>query len=234
MRRTDNPNIEILTLAVQRLGPLTEELVFLGGCAAGLLITDPAAPPIRATKDVDTIVELSSRGDYHRLGEQLRARGFSEDSSDGAPICRWRADALLLDVMPTDPQLLGFGNHWYLPALHTATLHTLPSGHSLRVVTAPYFLATKLEAFDGRGGDDYLLSHDIEDLVAVLDGRPELLHEIEHDPTELRLYLAERFQTLGGDRRFVDAMAGHLPADAASQQRLPALIERVHRLGRLP
>jgi len=46
------------------------------------------------------------------------------------------------------------------------------------MVLAPYFLATKLEAFDGRGKGDYLSSHDIEDIVAVLDGRPEILDEL--------------------------------------------------------
>lgn len=63
MARIQNPNIEILEMAVACLGALADEMVFLGGCATGLLITDKAAPPIRATQDVDAIVEMVSHGE---------------------------------------------------------------------------------------------------------------------------------------------------------------------------
>ena len=116
MRRAANPNLEIMEIAVARLGALAEEMVFLGGCATGLLITDAAAPPIRATKDVDVIVEVASLIEYHRLAKRLRELGFSEDQSPDAPICRWRAGGVLLDVMPTHPEIMGFGNEWYQPA----------------------------------------------------------------------------------------------------------------------
>ena len=53
MARIQNPNLEKLMLAVDQLGQLADERVFLGGCATGLLITDPAAPPIRVTQYVD-------------------------------------------------------------------------------------------------------------------------------------------------------------------------------------
>lgn len=91
MAREKNPNLEIMILAVEQLGELVDEMVFLGGCATGLLITDPAAPPIRVTRDVDAIVQVISRADYYQLSEKLRARGFKEDASEGAPICRWLA-----------------------------------------------------------------------------------------------------------------------------------------------
>lgn len=120
MPKTTHPNLEILEAAVHRLGPIADELVFLGGCATGLLITDPAAPPIRMTRDVDAITDVASRGDYHRLSERLRERGFREDQSAGAPLCRWRHGSVILDVMPSDPTLLGFGSPWYQPALETA------------------------------------------------------------------------------------------------------------------
>ena len=80
--------------------------------------------------------------------------------------------------MPTDTIILGFGNKWYAPAAEKTDLVQLPSGKSIRMVSAPYFLITKLEAFDGRGKGDYLASHDIEDLIAVLDGRPAIIGEV--------------------------------------------------------
>lgn len=139
MVRAQNPNLEILELAVERLGPLADQMVFLGGCATGLLITDPAAPPIRVTRDVDTIVQVASLAEYHRLSERLREIGFKEDTSDGAPLCRWIADLVILDVMPTESSILGFGNRWYTPAIHHAEVVWLPSGKSIRWFLRPIF-----------------------------------------------------------------------------------------------
>lgn len=84
MAREQNPNIEILQIAAKALGPLCNELVFLGGCATGLLITDSAAPPVRVTRDVDTVTEIASVAEYHEMGKRLRDRGFNVDpSKDG-------------------------------------------------------------------------------------------------------------------------------------------------------
>jgi hypothetical protein len=98
MIRAQNPNIRILELAVERLGSLANDMVFLGGCATGLLITDPAAPPIRATQDVDVITEVASLAAYHRLSQRLREQGFAEDQSPDAPICRWVSAGVVLAV----------------------------------------------------------------------------------------------------------------------------------------
>ncbi|WP_197722158.1 hypothetical protein [Sulfuriflexus mobilis] len=212
-------------LAVDQLGELADEMVFLGGCATGLLITDPAAPPIRVTRDVDAIVQVVSRADYYQLSEKLRARGFTEDISDDAPICRWVADNIILDVMPIDTQILGFGNKWYAPAAANAKLIGLPTGKKISMVSAPYFLITKLEAFDGRGGGDYLASHDIEDIIAVLDGRPAIVDEVKQAESNLAKELSERFQGLLQDSRFVESVSGHMPTDETSQARVIVILD---------
>ena len=128
-----NPNLEILMVAADRLGPLAHEMVFVGGCATGLLVTDLAAAPVRPTKDVDVITEVATLADYHALAEKLRNRGFTEDQSINAPICRWVAEGVKLDVMPTDPVILGFGSEWYGPALQNAETVELPSGSRIRI-----------------------------------------------------------------------------------------------------
>ncbi|MEJ2378037.1 MAG: hypothetical protein P8Y71_22530 [Pseudolabrys sp.] len=212
---------------MDHLGPLADDMVFLGGCATGLLLTDPGAPPIRATSDVDVITEVASLADYHRLSGQLRNRGFREDQHPDAPICRWVLEAVVLDVMPTKPEILGFGNEWYQPALNTAVAVELPSGNRIRMVTAPYFLATKLAAFDGRGNGDYLMSHDMEDIVAVLDGRPGIAEEVATADGALRAHLALRFAALLADDNFVAAVPGHLAGDTSSPARLPIVMERI-------
>lgn len=72
-----NPNIQILEAAVARLGTLAEKMAFVGGCATGLLLTDPAASPVRATLDVDVIVEVATLARYYWLSDQLRHIGLS-------------------------------------------------------------------------------------------------------------------------------------------------------------
>ena len=231
MIRNRNPNLEILILAIEQLGGLTDEMVFLGGCATGLLITDSAAPPIRGTRDVDAIVQVVSLADYYQLSEKLRVQGFKEDVSEGAPICRWLAENVILDVMPTDTKILGFGNRWYAPAMQNSEVIKLPGGKKIHMVSAPYFLITKLEAFDGRGSGDYLLSHDIEDIIAVLDGRPDIVEEVKRSEPELAGELAERFKSLLQDNRFRDAVSGHMPSDETSQARVSVILKIIKELG---
>lgn len=224
MARAQNPNLEILMMAVDQLGELASELVFVGGCATGLLITDVAAPPIRITRDVDAIVQVTTIGDYHQFSVKLRAKGFQEDTEDGAPICRWAAGTIILDVMPTNERILGFGNPWYAEAAQHAATVQLPSGTKIKMISVPYFLITKLEAFEGRGRGDFLMSHDIEDIVAVIDGRPGLLNEMEQASHALRIELAARLKKLLEIKAFINAVAGHMPTDPASQARVPAII----------
>lgn len=230
MADNQNPNYEILLLAVDQLGILADEMVFLGGCATGLLITDSAAPTIRPTKDVDAIVQAATKADYYKLSDRLRAQGFSEDTSDGAPLCRWITKDVTLDVMPTEAEVLGFGNKWYVSAVDNAETVKLQNNAIIRVVSAPYFLVTKLEAFDGRGSGDYLLSHDIEDIVAVIDGRHEIVEEVKNSEPELLKELSGRFQYLLQDSSFVDAVSGHMPTDETSQARVVKTIKVIEEI----
>lgn len=233
----NDPNVALLEIVAERLGDaLRAEMVFVGGAVAGLLITDPAMPAIRPTEDVDMICRALVLADYHRVESALRERGFVQDMRPEAPICRWRVGSVAVDVMPTLESILGFSNRWYPLVLATALPIDLPSGRTIRLVTAPVFLATKLEAFDGRGQGEFLFSHDLEDLLAVIDGRASLLEECRTSSPELQAYLAERFRALLATRAFVDALAGHLPGDAASQERLPELHDKLRQIAglRLP
>lgn len=145
------------------LGDLRENFVFVGGCTTGLLVTDPAMPSVRFTKDVDLIVEIGSRVEYRKLEKALLKKGFRQDAGEGAPICRWVIDDILVDVMPTQEDILGFSNKWDLPAIEQASRINM-DGLEIQIVSPPYFLATKIEAFQGRRGGDFIASHDIEDM----------------------------------------------------------------------
>lgn len=95
-------NLERLAEAARLLKPVLGELVFVGGSTTALLITDKAAAEVRPTYDVDAVAEISSYAAYADFSERLRRCGFTEDTSEGAPICRWRQKKTILDVMPLD------------------------------------------------------------------------------------------------------------------------------------
>jgi hypothetical protein len=226
----NNPNLAILELVAHALGPVCEDVVFVGGCATGLLLTQARPDRIRITEDVDIVAQALTVHDYHAIEKRVRAQGFSNDMRPDAPVCRWVYKDVTLDVMPTVKDILGFANRWYPLAIATAQLVTLPSGQSIKLISAPVFIATKLEAFkdrgkDARGQPDFLGSHDMEDIITVADRRPELIDECRAMPLELRGYLVQEFSALFANADFETTIAGHLPGDAASQSRLGKLNE---------
>ena len=226
-------NLFILEDAALKLQALIDEVVFVGGATLGLLIDSPGAAPIRATTDVDVIAEIMSYSEYIEFSERLRANGFTEDSGHGSPLCRWLHGDLTLDVMPLDRSVLGFTNRWYRSALDHARPTVLPSRRSIRVISAPFFLGTKIEAFHGRGQLDYLGSQDLEDFVAVVDGRDSIMDEIFAAPDDLRLYLAQTGLELLAESRFMDALPGYLLPDEAGQERLPGLLRKLRAIAQM-
>ncbi len=220
-------SLEMIEEIARRLGPLREQVTFLGGAVTTLLITDPAAPEVRATDDVDVVVEMATRAAYYRMEDELRRLGFTQRHEAGDPVCRWSVAGVEVDIMPTDEAILGFGNRWHLPAIAQAQTITLSSKLDIQVITAPYFLATKLEAFRGRGQGDFLGSSDMADIVSIVDGRPELVSEVQASDALLRQYLAQSFREYLSLPAFTEAVAGHLLPDAASQARVPLVLSRI-------
>jgi hypothetical protein len=111
--------------------------------------------------------------------------------------------------MPTDESILGFGNRWYKKAIALSINHQLTEKIEIKIVTAPYFLATKLEAFKTRGKSDYYVSHDFEDIVSILDGRVEIVEEIHKADSELRDHLINTFTEINNSPAFKGAIPGH-------------------------
>ncbi len=240
MAAFNNPNLAILELVAQALGPVCERVIFVGGCATGLLLTQERPDRIRITEDVDLVAQALTVHDYHAIEKQVRAQGFSNDTRRDAPICRWvyKSKNVTLDLMPTIKDILGFANRWYPLAMDTAKTVVLPSGTRIRLITAPVFIGTKLEAFKDRGKHangkpDYLGSHDLEDIITVADRRAELLEECSAAPPELRGYLSAEFTALFSDPEFEQALSGHLSGDSFSQQRVKPLAQTLRELAKL-
>jgi predicted nucleotidyltransferase len=223
-------NLEQLITAARILRPLLGELVFVGGSVTGLLITDEAAGDPRATLDVDAIAEITSYAEYAAFGDRLRALRFVEDTSPGAPLCRWIHEETILDVMPLNEKILGFSNRWYRSAMEVAITRRMSHDLEIRMVTAPFFLATKLEAFKGRGKGDLFGSRDLEDLISVIDGRAETVAEVRAQTPELQQYVRTEISRLLARQGFLDALPGYLLPDAASQSRVSIVLERLEEL----
>ncbi len=208
--RTNDPNLPYLRKVAEALGDLREQMVFIGGAVAGLLVTDPLADSVRATRDVDAVVS-ANRALFHRIEASVATRGFARDVSSDV-ICRWvhKASGVLFDLMPVQPDVLGFSNRWYPYAVETAVPVDLGNGVTIRLVSAVAFVATKLEAFAGRGGGDFLSSHDLEDVLNIVDGREELASEMAAAPADVRQAVAAAFGPLLASPDFANVLPGLL------------------------
>ena len=179
-----NPNLDLLLAIARALGPLRERVVFVGGCATGLLVTNQAVTDIRSTEDVDAIIEIASLVAYHALRPELTKLGFVQTIQDNTPPFRWLWQRMQLDLVPLDEKVLGFANAWYRTGFANAVVSHPAPDVSLKHLSAPYFLATKFEAFKDRGRNDVYASHDLEDIITIVDGRAELADEIAQAPAD--------------------------------------------------
>jgi hypothetical protein len=222
----NDPNVTVVELAAIALEPLLDELVLVGGCAVGLLITDQTRPPIRHTVDVDLLTEVTTRTNYYQLCDRLKALGFVEN---GDVICRFHKGPLIIDVMPTNEKILGFGNVWYEAAAQRPTQLTLPNGRTIAHISGPFLLATKLEAFNGRGKGDYM-HHDIEDIVNLIDGRPELVAEVAAEQADVRNYIHAELDELLADQAFTGSISHHFHPSEDHDGRRTIVLERLRSL----
>lgn len=214
--------IAAMKAVAERLDGLGLDYAFLGGSVVGLLLDHPELSPVRATDDVDVVIEVVSRARYAAIEQKLRALKFDHDMRQGAPRCRWVLGSLTVDIMPADGDFLGLNTTWFREALASATPRTVPGG-TLRVVSPVGFIATKYVAFLDRGAGDYYASHDLEDLVTVIDGREKIVEEVAAADPALCAYVIMAVATLVSSEDFMEALPGHLPPDAASQGRLAGL-----------
>jgi hypothetical protein len=224
-------SIDLLESAAAALGDLRKRVVFLGGATIVLWMTDPAARAPRVTYDVDVVAEVVTLASYEAFQADLREIGFKEDVDSGV-ICRWlhKETGLILDAVPAEPRLAGFGGRWLGSAVDAAVERELPSGTRIRVVPPAHLVATKLEAFAGRGKDDCLASRDFEDVVLLVDSREELRTELEGAPDELRAYVKAELARIMQLPSFDYGVEGALTGPGARDRTQSVTIPRLRRL----
>jgi predicted nucleotidyltransferase len=225
-------NRERLKIVAENLGDMCGRFVFLGGATVDLYATSPAAPAPRPTLDVDCIVEVATIMQLHELEETLRKKGFVNDRSKGAPICRWICQEIMVDVMPTRSEVLGFTNDWYEEGFRHAYRVSLGDEVVVNVPEAPYFLATKVAALYNRGMTDLRTSSDFEDIVYILRNRDSVVSEIQAADNSVGGYLIGSFTKLLSIDVIDEAIASVLDygEPVGTQSRIRSIMEQISSL----
>lgn len=227
------PTIEALRVVARRMEPLETNFVFLGGAAIELLVDNPTIAELRPTKDVDVVAEVLTTAGFYALESKLRDAGFAHDTVEGAPLCRWLVDGHRVDIMPAEASPLGMNTRWFREALEFSTVKSLGDGLQALVVTAPIFIATKFEAYRDRGCGDFQASHDIEDIVSVIDGCADIVEQISSAPSAVRDFVVSELVNWMGCPEWTDIIAGHLPGISLSAGREGIVCERVRAICKL-
>jgi predicted nucleotidyltransferase len=182
-------NIVRIQVIARALAELKQKIVFVGGSVVDLYCNDPARGEVRPTDDIDVVVELINKGSHADLEEKLRQIGFQHDI-ESSVICRYKYHDIVVDVMPTDGNILGFTNRWYKDGVSNAIDLSLNEQTTIQVFPVTYFLASKIEALKAiRHGSDYRLNSDFEDIIYIFDNRTMLLQDILDADDEIKDYL---------------------------------------------
>ena len=91
---------------------------------------------------------------------------------------------------------------------------------------------TKLVAFSSRGKGDFAGSHDLEDVMAVVDGRPEIVEEVSAAKEDVRSYLSTELSKLLKDPDFLNVLPGLVAQDSTSPGRFAIVSDRLEQICR--
>lgn len=176
-------------------------------------------------------MEVFGRTENWTTDEILRSKGFKNDTSEDAPICRWIYKGLKVDFMSPDQNIFGFANSWYKEGIERSIeVELAPS--KIRILSLPYFLATKLEAFKDRGFPDFMGSKDMEDIISILEVSDEDLFKIgfNNSSKALKTYLNSEFLKLKKQNQFLDAIPGALFNRINTKENRDYVLNRIDQL----
>jgi predicted nucleotidyltransferase len=200
-------NVNRIRSLYNALGDLKDKVVFVGGATVSLY-ADRAAPEVRETKDVDIVVQIGSRLDFHEIEKKLWKLGFQNDVNSKF-LGRYLLSDIVVDVMPTDEKILGFLNKWYVEGFETAIDYAIDDKNIIKIFTSPYFIASKIEAFKNRGNGDGRMSSDFEDIVFILENRSTIWEEMNNAEPDLWIYLQNEFMNFHSNPHIEEWIGSH-------------------------
>jgi hypothetical protein len=219
-------HIEIVEKAAIALQELCAEMVFVGGAIISLYTDDASSDEIRPTKDIDLTIRIKSYSKLVSLQERLAQLKFFPDPS-GMSVCSFKFEDILIDIMPSDIDVFGKPNRWYDSGIEDLIMINLGET-KIRILSAPFFLATKFEAFNGRG-KDYRTSHDFEDILYVIDNRKNIVKEILESETSVKNYLMKEFGNFAKRYDYDETLSAHIHPFVA-EERIPMVKEKIGKI----
>lgn len=221
-------NLSLVAQVAEGLKELREKMVFIGGAIISLYTDDPAADEIRPTTDIDMTINLANYAEWAKMQERLAELSFYPDP-EGRSICSYKFEKIAIDIMPADDSSIGVSNRWYKPGFKYLQQIELPEGISINILPAPYFLATKLEAFKDRGGNDFYGSHDFEDIIYLLDNRTTIVEEILAADEDVKQYIKQELILIKNHPQAGEILTMHIHP-LVREDRLPIMMEKMNEL----
>lgn len=218
-------NRDRIAIAARAIEPLLNRVVFTGRQVVPYLETSAVAAVARPTFAADSIVRVLSTGALDRLAADLRRLGLAHGART-ATTDRWVVNEnVTLDFTFVSEDESDPGTVWlaYASLLTMAVnVGTAEQPLSVRITGAPALVALDWAAYRA-SGESALDSGELEDIVALVARRAELVREIGAAPLELRTFVAEE------TRRFLATdSAPHVIRSAVPDARqLPAVAARV-------
>jgi predicted nucleotidyltransferase len=221
-------NLDLVAEVAVGLQELREQMVFVGGAIISLYTDDPAAEEIRPTTDIDMTINVVNFAELAKLQERLIDLGFYPNP-EGKSICAYRYNKIDIDIMPAEDSGIGIANTWYKPGFKYLQLVDLPDGITINILPAPYFLATKLEAFNDRGNNDYYGSHDFEDIIYLLDNRTTIVEEILNSQADVKQYIKQELTIIKDHPQAHEILAMHIH-HLVRAERFEILLEKLDKI----
>ena len=212
----------VLETVAHGFGDMLDQFVFVGGTVVELYAASETYTDVRQTDDVDCVVEVTSLARYYMLEEKLRTLGFYDDMDVDAPICRKLYKGIKVDIMPTDEHILQFTNKWYKEGVKNTQNYVLSQEKSIRILTVPYFIASKLEAFFSpyrKYHLDLYASHDFEDIIYILDNCENIVSLVQNSNATVKTYIQQQFDYLLKNKPIIYALNGIL-RDSENEERV--------------
>lgn len=216
-------NIAVVAQVAKALKDIKQDMVFVGGAVLSLYTDDPAASEIRPTQDIDLTLKIVNLSHWQSVQEQLGALGFYPDPF-GIAICSYKYNDIPVDIMAAEDGPLGPANRWYIIGFNNLRV-AKAKDQEIKILSAPCYLASKFEAFNSRG-NDYRTSHDIEDIIYVLDNRIAIADEIAEDDKRIANFLQEQFQFISNKGLLQEVLMAHIHP-LMSEERLPLVNEKI-------
>lgn len=199
--------------------------VFTGGGIVGLLITDAEAQQALFTKDVDVVLEIATNLEFCSMESALELAGFKRRLGEEAERISWDWNGVDVDTLPNRRIISLPHNPWFVALMQSAQRFEVLPGRHAWIASAPCFVATKFQAFWDRGRKDILTSKDLKDILAVVNGRSELLQEIHSAAPDVLKFLQRDFGRLLEDGEIMECMPKLVPEDIREEMVLRRIRE---------